>query len=194
MNTSANWLISLSKVRNSFLTGLPSSKDDSCYAKSSFTSKPTHVPNLTSLPEVTLTTETNKKPFVCQTARDGWPSAVFSAKTRAPPSIHPSQCSWRWQGDAVEVTHYFPFELWGAGVMLPWQKGRGDTSVLHEFHNLVEYGAESVYSEYPVLDIGQSDPSFLIIFKILGLTSSTLQHNNNAVSLFLRLLYGWQGC
>lgn len=45
--------------------------------------------------------------------------------------------------------------------------------MLHEFHNLVEYGAESVYSEYPVLDIGQSDPSFLIIFKILGLTSST---------------------
>lgn len=36
----------------------------------------------------------------------------------------------------------------GAGVMLPWQKGREESSLLHECRNLAEYRTES---EHPVL-------------------------------------------
>lgn len=73
---------------------------------------------------------------------DSRPFAVFLAKTRVPPSVHSSQCSWSWQGEAVYVTHHFLPELRGAGVMAPWQKVAEDSSVLLEqCCNLVEWWA-----------------------------------------------------
>lgn len=90
------------------------------YADSSFC-KPTYVDNFFLFPFLNWPWPLRpRRLFVCQTAGDSWPCAVFLAKSQAPVPIHPSQCSCSWQGEAMDRTLHFLFELWG---------GRGDATL-----------------------------------------------------------------
>lgn len=76
---------------------------------------------------------------VSQTAEDSWPSAAFSAKTRAPPSIHLLQCSWRWQGVAMDIAHHLCLRYEGQEWCHLHKKGKKNSCMFLQSDNLVKH-------------------------------------------------------